>query len=140
MNNTAMILGIIGGILGMIVSALAIAAGFVVCFLARAIPSHVQIPFPIDRIFPFIGTLTTLRGLLSLTWAIIALVAATMVKRKSPAPGIALLIAGIAGFLFLFIGFLVPGVLIIIAGVLALTDREEKPGDRSGNHRDTPAL
>jgi len=127
MRNTATILGIIGGILGMIFSAVVIIAGIAMQFVGTIIPNQVDVPMNIHRLLPLFGNMAIARGIGALIFAIVGLIAGINVKKKHQLAGIFLLIAAIAGYIFLFIGFVVPGILFIIGGILALVSKEKLP-------------
>ena len=127
MRNAAMILGIIGGILGMILSSLVIIVGIVMKYAGAIIPNEAEIPLNIQRLLPLFGNMAVGRGVGALVFSIIGLIAATIVRKKYQIGGIVLLIAGIAGFIFLLIGFIVPGILFIIGGILSLVSKESVP-------------
>ena len=50
--------------------------------------------------------------------------------------GVFLLISAIAGYVFLFVGFIIPGILLIIGGILALISKENlsETEDQLGDH------
>jgi uncharacterized membrane protein len=127
MRNAATILGIIGGILGMIFSAVIIIAGIAMQFVGTIMPNEVDIPMNIHRLLPLFGNMAIGRGIGALIFAIVGLIAGINVKKKHQLAGIFLLIAAIAGYIFLFIGFIVPGILFIIGGILALVSKENLP-------------
>ncbi|HAX97518.1 MAG TPA: hypothetical protein DCY12_01120 [Candidatus Atribacteria bacterium] len=127
MKNTATILGIVGGILGMIFSAVVIIAGIAMQFVGTIIPNQVDVPMNIHRLLPLFGNMAIARGIGALIFAIVGLIAGINVKKKHQLAGIFLLIAAIAGYIFLFIGFVVPGILFIIGGILALVSKEKLP-------------
>ncbi|HCU22114.1 MAG TPA: hypothetical protein DF698_04365 [Candidatus Atribacteria bacterium] len=127
MKNTATILGIVGGILGMIFSAVVIIAGIAMQFVGTIIPNQVDVPMNIHRLLPLFGNMAIARGIGALIFAIVGLIAGINVKKKHQLAGIFLLIAAIAGYIFLFIGFVVPGILFIIGGILALVSKENLP-------------
>ena len=127
MQNTAMILGIIGGILGMVFSAIVIIVGVVMRYASTMIPEDVEIPMNFQRLLPMFGDIAIWRGIGALIFSIIGLIAAIIIMKRNQVGGIFLLIAGIAGFVFLLIGFVVPGILLIIAGILAIVSKEKTP-------------
>jgi len=124
MRNTATILGIIGGILGMIFSTVIIIAGIAMQFVGTIIPNDVDIPMNILRLLPLFGNMAIVRGIGALIFAIVGLIAGINVKKRHQLAGVFLLIAAIAGYIFLFVGFIVPGILLIIGGILALVSKE----------------
>lgn len=124
MRNTATILGIIGGILGMIFSTVIIIAGIAMQFVGTIIPNDVDIPMNILRLLPLFGNMAIARGIGALIFAIVGLIAGINVKKRHQLAGVFLLIAAIAGYIFLFVGFIVPGILLIIGGILALVSKE----------------
>jgi len=67
------------------------------------------------------------RGIGALVFAIIGLIAGINVKKRHQLAGVLLLIAAIAGYIFLFVGFIVPGILLIIGGILALVSKGSLP-------------
>ena len=127
MRNTATILGIIGGILGMIFSTVIIIAGIAMQFVGTIIPNDVDIPMNILRLLPLFGNMAIVRGIGALIFAIVGLIAGINVKKRHQLAGVFLLIAAIAGYIFLFVGFIVPGILLIIGGILALVSKENFP-------------
>lgn len=127
MRNTATILGIVGGILGMIFSAVVIIAGIAMQFVGTIMPNEVDVPMNIHRLLPLFGNMAIARGIGALIFAIVGLIAGINVKKKHQLAGIFLLIAAIAGYIFLFIGFIIPGILFIIGGILALVSKENLP-------------
>ncbi len=130
MRNTSSILGLIGGILGLVLSALTLMVGIAVHFLPRLFPPNINLPLPVDRYLPIFGAFMVGRGSIALASAIAGIIAAVIVNRRNRTGGILLIISGIIGLVSLLIVFLVPGVLLIIGGVLALTERQE----RKNNH------
>lgn len=127
MRNTATILGIVGGILGMIFSAVVIIAGIAMQFVGTIMPNEVEVPMNIHRLLPLFGDMAVARGIGALVFAIIGLIAGINVKKRHQLAGVFLLISAIAGYVFLLVGFIVPGVLFIIGGILALVSRESVP-------------
>ena len=127
MRNTATILGIIGGILGMIFSTVIIIAGIAMQFVGTIIPNDVDIPMNILRLLPLFGNMAIVRGIGALIFAIVGLIAGINVKKRHQLAGVFLLIAAIAGYIFLFVGFIVPGILLIIGGILALVSKGSLP-------------
>ena len=127
MRNTATILGIIGGILGMIFSTVIIIAGIAMQFVGTIIPNDVDIPMNILRLLPLFGNMAIVRGIGALIFAIVGLIAGINVKKRHQLAGVFLLIAAIAGYIFLFVGFIVPGILFIIGGILSLVSKENFP-------------
>jgi len=138
-RDTASILGLIGGILGLVLSALAVMAGIAVHFVPRLFPPNVNLPFPIDRYFPIFGAFMIGRGSIALASAIVGIVAAVIVNRANRTGGILLLIFGIIGIVSLLIVFLIPGVLLIIGGVLALSERQERKDNHFGFEKKSPS-
>jgi len=127
MRNTATILGIVGGILGMIFSAVVIIAGIAMQFVGTIMPNEVEVPMNIHRLLPLFGDMVVARGIGALVFAIIGLIAGINVKKRHQLAGVFLLIAAIAGYIFLFVGFIVPGILLIIGGILALVSKGSLP-------------
>ena len=127
MRNTATILGIVGGILGMIFSAVVIIAGIAMQFVGTIMPNEVEVPMNIHRLLPLFGDMVVARGIGALVFAIIGLIAGINVKKRHQLAGVLLLIAAIAGYIFLFVGFIVPGILLIIGGILALVSKGSLP-------------
>ena len=119
-----MILGIIGGILGMIISALVIIAGVAMRFASTMVPSKANIPLDLQGLLPVFGNMAAGRGIGALIFSIIGLIAAIVVKKKGQMGGILMLISGIVGFVFLLVGFIVPGILFILGGILALVNKD----------------
>jgi len=119
-----MILGIIGGILGMIFSAVVLIAGITMRFAGTMNLNEMNIPLEIQRLLPVFGTIAVGRGVGALIFSILGLIAAIIVKKKGQIGGILMLISGIVGFVFLLIGFIIPGILLIIGGILALISKE----------------
>ena len=62
MRNSAMILGIIGGILGMIFSVVILIAGVAMRFAGTMIPNKMNIPSEIQRLLPLLGTMAAGKG------------------------------------------------------------------------------
>jgi hypothetical protein len=58
------------------------------------------------------------------------------VKKRHQLAGVFLLISAIAGYVFLFVGFIIPGILLIIGGILALISKENlsETEDQLGDH------
>jgi hypothetical protein len=127
MRNTATIFGIVGGILGMIFSAVVIIAGIAMQFVGTIMPNEVEVPMNIHRLLPLFGDMVVARGIGALVFAIIGLIAGINVKKRHQLAGVFLLISAIAGYVFLLVGFIVPGVLFIIGGILALVSRDSVP-------------
>jgi hypothetical protein len=127
MRNTATILGIVGGILGMIFSAVVIIAGIAMQFVGTIMPNEVEVPMNIHRLLPLFGDMVVARGIGALVFAIIGLIAGINVKKRHQLAGVFLLISAIAGYIFLFVGFIVPGILLIIGGILALVSKGSLP-------------
>ncbi|NLJ48380.1 MAG: DUF4064 domain-containing protein [Candidatus Atribacteria bacterium] len=127
MRNTATILGIVGGILGMIFSAVVIIAAIAMQFVGTIMPNEVEVPMNIHRLLPLFGDMVVARGIGALVFAIIGLIAGINVKKWHQLAGVLLLIAAIAGYIFLFVGFIVPGILLIIGGILALVSKGSLP-------------
>lgn len=83
MKNTATILGIVGGILGMIFSAVVIIAGIAMQFVGTIIPNQVDVPMNIHRLLPLFGNMAIARGIGALIFAIVGLIAGINVKKKA---------------------------------------------------------
>jgi len=136
MRNTATILGIIGGILGMIFSAVVIIAGIAMQFVGTLIPNEAEVPMNIHRLLPLFGNLAAARGIGAMIFAIVGLIAGINVKKRHQLAGFFLLISAIAGYVFLLVGFIIPGILLIIGGILALISKENlsETEDQLGDH------
>ena len=123
MRNTATILGIIGGILGMIFSAVVIIAGIAMQFVGTLIPNEAEVPMNIHRLLPLFGNLAAARGIGAMIFAIVGLIAGINVKKRHQLAGVFCLFPPLL-VRFSFVGFIIPGILLIIGGILALISKE----------------
>ncbi len=117
----------VGGILGMIFSAVVIIAGIAMQFVGTIMPNEVEVPMNIHRLLPLFGDMVVARGIGALVFAIIGLIAGINVKKRHQLAGVLLLIAAIAGYIFLFVGFIVPGILLIIGAFWLLVSKGSLP-------------
>lgn len=115
MKRTAeFVLGLIGGIIGIISSVIALFVGGIgSAFGAEGA-----------------GTVTGL-GWAATLLSILAIVGAAIVKGKPKLAGIMLIIAGIGGFISISMFYIIPGILILIAGIMALV-RKPSSMDKIG--------
>ncbi|GAW28947.1 DUF4064 domain-containing protein [Carboxydocella sp. ULO1] len=109
MSRTAeLILGLLGGILGLIASFIALFIGGVgSAFNAQGA-----------------GTVVSL-GWSAALLSILAIVGSVMVKSKPKTAGIMFLIASIGGVISISAFYIIPGILIFIAGIMALVRKDK---------------
>ena len=100
MRNTATILGIIGGILGMIFSTVIIIAGIAMQFVGTIIPNDVDIPMNILRLLPLFGNMAAARGIGAMIFAIVGLIAGINVKKRHQLAGFFCLFPPLLGTFF----------------------------------------
>ncbi|PWU70181.1 DUF4064 domain-containing protein [Gracilibacillus dipsosauri] len=110
-RTTEFVLGLIGGFFGFIGAILALFVG------------------GIDAAFSSDGTSEiTALGWLAFFFSALAIVGSVLVKSKAKAGGILLIISAIGGIISISMFYLVPAILIIIAGFMGLfrKDKQEK--------------
>ncbi|MBZ4666574.1 DUF4064 domain-containing protein [Mahella sp.] len=113
MKRTAeFVLGLIGGIIGIFSSLIALFVGGV------------------GTVFEAEGASTvTGLGWAAALFSILAIVGAAIVKGKPKVAGVMLLVAGIGGFISISMFYIIPGILILIAGIMALVRKPSATND-----------
>jgi len=113
MRTGAMILGIIGGVIGLIWGIISWMVGGIVGGLSELLGLG--------------GGTMALLGFLTFVFAIMGVVGGGIARAKPKVAGILMLIAGFGGFSFFYFSlfWLLPGILLIIGGVLAILGRKE---------------
>ncbi|HLR14625.1 MAG TPA: DUF4064 domain-containing protein [Bacillota bacterium] len=108
MNRTAeFVLGLIGGIFGFIGAIMALFVG------------------EVDAVFSSSGTSTiTSLGWLAFVFSILAIIGSVQVRSNAKVGGIMLLVAAVGGFISISMFYLVPGILILIAGIMGVFKKE----------------
>lgn len=107
-RTTEFVLGLIGGILGIICAFIALMIGG----LGAAMEA--------DGANNIIGL-----GWGAVALSILGIVGSVMVKGKAKAGGIMMTIAGIGGFICISIFFLLPGVLLLIGGLMGIFRKDK---------------
>lgn len=109
MNRTAeFVLGLIGGIFGFIGAIMALFIG------------------EVDAVFSTSGTSSiTGLGWMAFLFSILAIIGAVQVRSNAKRGGIMLLVAAVGGFISISMFYLVPGILIVIAGIMGVSRKEE---------------
>ncbi|KAA6451219.1 DUF4064 domain-containing protein [Bacillus swezeyi] len=107
-RTTEFVLGLIGGIFG-----------FIGAFIALMIGG-------IDASFSSSGT----SQIIGLGWgavflSILGIVASVLVKSKPKLGGILLIVSAVGGFICIFMFYILPGVLLLIAGIMGLVRKEK---------------
>ena len=106
-RTTEFVLGLIGGILGFFGAMFALAFG------------------GLDAAFNESGTSQfTGLGWSAMLFSILAIVASVIVKKKAKLGGILLLVSAVGGIISIFVFFILPAVLIIIAGCMGVFRKE----------------
>ncbi|MBC1292093.1 DUF4064 domain-containing protein [Listeria booriae] len=121
MNRTAeFILGLIGGITGVIASCTALISGLVLTGIGA---------FDADPMFAnYYGLGLLFASIVVFFIAVFGIVAACLLKRNPKVWGILLIIAGGIGFVLIQLLWIVPGVLLIISGIMCVS-RKTSPYD-----------
>ena len=102
-----LVLGIIGGVLGLIMGTIALFVG------------------GINSAFGGGETVVGL-GFAALLLSVLGIVGAAFVNSKTKVAGWFMLIAGIGGFISISLFYLVPGIMFIIGGLMALLRKDKK--------------
>jgi hypothetical protein len=102
-RTTEFVLGLIGGIFGLISSVFALFVG------------GVGQVFEVEDAGEVSGL-----GWAAVVFSILGIVAAAVVKNKPKPAGIIFLISGIGGIISVSAAYILPGILLIIAGILSL--------------------
>lgn len=104
LNRTAeLVLGLIGAIIGVLAGLFVVFVGGVATVLNVAE-----------------GSIVSGVAWLSVLFSVVGIVSAVMVKSKTKLAGVLMLIAAIGGFLCLGLFYVLPGVLLLIAGIMGL--------------------
>lgn len=106
MRNTARILGIVGGILGVIAAIIILVAGGTGEFFG----------------LPLSGFVTSL-GWLALVFSVLGIIGGALAISQPGWAGVLMIIAAIGGFVFATLLYIPAGVLLLIGGILALLGR-----------------
>jgi len=108
MNRTAeFVLGLIGGIFGFIGAIMALFVGGV------------------DAAFSDTGTSqVTSLGWSAFLFSILAIVGSVVIRSRSTLGGVFLVVAAIGGFISISMFYLVPGILILIAGIMGFVRKD----------------
>lgn len=108
MRTAAMVLGIIGGLAGLGGAIFALTVG------------------GLGAAFGGEGAETVIGlGWAAMGISLVGLVAAALSKARPKAAGIVMILAGVAGFIAISMGYIIAGPLLIIAGILAIRGRRE---------------
>lgn len=110
------VLGLIGGIVGVIFSLLAVLGGGVIANLGIGAGEDV------------VGGAIILTGILAVVVSIIGIVGSIVVRKKGIAGGIIMVIAAVAGFICLSTGYLIPAILLAASGLLGIFRKVETAG------------
>ena len=105
-RTAEMILGIIGGIFGII-------AGLVVFF-----PYGYEYGWGFEYLYGLVGAL-------AIIFSIIGIVGAAIVESKTKISGVLMIVAAVLGLISVFVFYVLPAILLGIAGILALLRKIE---------------
>lgn|SRR5699024_812913 len=106
MRNTEFVLGLIGSIFGLIGAVIAIFIG------------------GIDSAINDSSEVTTL-GWSAIILSILALIGSITVKKKPKAGGIMMLVSAVGGFISIFMFYLIPAILLLIAGLMGIFRKDK---------------
>ncbi|MBC1603903.1 DUF4064 domain-containing protein [Paenilisteria rocourtiae] len=114
MNRTAeFVLGLVGGITGVIASITATIFGFFIIGVAAIVPEDT-----FQGLFS-VGMMAA--GVLVFFMSVFAIVAACLIKANPKLWGIMLIIVGGVGFILIQLLWIVPGVLLLISGIMCVS-------------------
>jgi hypothetical protein len=116
MRSGAKVLGIIGGVIGLIVGIFALVLGFLGSELLGGIFGGEA---------ALAGAMITLWSVSIFVFGILGLAGGIMTKGKPLSAGILMLIGGLGGFFLSGMFWLVPGILLIIGGILSLVSLKQ---------------
>ncbi|KFM95117.1 DUF4064 domain-containing protein [Bacillus clarus] len=107
-RTTEFVLGLIGGIFGILGAILALMIG------------GLGAAFEADGANSIIGL-----GWAAVALSILGIVGSVMVKSKAKAGGIMMTIAAIGGFICIFVFYLLPGILLLIGGLMGIFRKDK---------------
>ena len=108
MNRTAeFVLGLIGGIFGIIGAIMGILMGGAMSALGA------------DS-----GSSISSSAIIALLVAILGIVGAILAKNKTKLAGIFMVVSAVVGFICIFVFYILPGILLIIAGIMCLVRKD----------------
>jgi len=107
MRTAALILGIVGGLIGLTLGLLAGLAGFFVSLITGF-------------------EILELRGIILIILSVLGLAGGITARAKPVFAGILMLASGIGGFFILFIFWTFAGIFLLMGGILAIAGNKEK--------------
>ncbi|MGX7025797.1 DUF4064 domain-containing protein [Vagococcus hydrophili] len=131
LRKTESILTLISGIIGVLVSGLALLGGMVLSTVdLDTLPDMEATPEELELVKVFIGSIKVLAGF-ALVIAIVLIVLSFMIKKNKNTTvyGIIMIILGIVPFFMVSFLWAVSGILAVIAGIMLLTRKVEIPED-----------
>lgn len=102
------VLGLIGGIVGIILSLLVVLGGGVIANLGLGVGEDA------------LGGAIMLTGILAIVASVLGIVGSIVVRKKGLAGGIIMVIAAVGGFICLSTGYLIPAIILAVAGLLGI--------------------
>jgi hypothetical protein len=118
MRSTAKVLGILGGVFGVIFGLVAMFVGGVTFFVG--------------------GGLVAVLGFFAILFAIAGIVGGTLAENYRGASSALLLVAGVCGFICISAFWILPGILLIVGGILEITGRTTAAPTAAQAMRDHP--
>lgn len=114
MKKIAYFVGLIGGILGIISAIVALAVGGVTTLIGA------------DKI----GHIVLILGCLAILFSVIGIVGALLVKTWTKLSGILMFIAAIGGIICINLFYILPFILLILGGLIALVSKNKITSDK----------
>lgn len=110
------VLGLIGGLVGIVLSLLVVLGGGAIASLGLGVGEDV------------VGGAIMLTGILAIVASVLGIVGSIVVRKKAVVGGIIMIIAAVGGFICLSTGYLIPAIILAVAGLLGIFRKVEAAG------------
>lgn len=117
------VMGLIGGIFGFFASLVALFIGGLAASFGSVFGSS-------DAVST--GNLVIGLGWMAVLFSILGIVGAAIVKNSTKLGGWFMIIAAVGGVISTFVAFILPGILLLVAGIMAVTDKTGEKINKSG--------